>query len=280
MNVLIAGCGVVGNLLGIELTQLDHKTWGIRRDVSAIEGSIKPISLDLTAKIDPRLLPPDIDVVFYLPTPSERNKLGYRRIFVDGLRNLFDALDASTIRRLIYVSSTSVYGIDEGSMVDEETNADPTSETAQQLLAGELLANACAQETIIVRFGGIYGGHRSRLIDRVMRGTHAVARRKYTNRIHQCDCARVLTHMATLEKPATHYVAVDGKPTLEVEVMDFIAKALDVPPLPRLAVEPPEHRGKRCRNDRLLASGYEFCYEDYQAGYQPMIETYLKHYRE
>jgi nucleoside-diphosphate-sugar epimerase len=130
----------------------------------------------------------------------------------------------------------------------------------------------------VVRFGGIYGPRRTGLLERVRKG-RAVYREHpphYTNRIHLADCAGVLRHVLALPDPASLYLGVDSEPVEERTVMTWLAGALGAPP-PRAASsgeQSDEPRGnKRCRNERLVSSGYGLAYPSFREGYRALIET-------
>lgn len=203
----------------------------------------------------------------------------YRRAYVDGLRALLAELDRRGQKpaRLLFASSTSVYPNDDGSWVDESAPVASSGFKATRLLEGERLALSSSIRAVVVRFGGIYGPRRTGTIDRVRAG-RAVYREdatRYTNRIHRDDCAGVLQHLAGLEDPQPIYVGVDSDPAAELTVYNWLAGVLGSPE-PRAAGpgdrEATRGSNKRCRNDRLLGSGYTFRYPSFREGYRAVIE--------
>jgi hypothetical protein len=98
---------------------------------------------------------------------------------------------------------------------------------------------------------------------------------RHTNRIHRDDCAGVLRHLMLLAEPEALYVGVDCEPATEAVVYSWLAGVLGAPP-PRAgtpdATGDPERGGnKRCRNARLLASGYAFHYPTFREGYTAVL---------
>ena len=120
----------------------------------------------------------------------------------------------------------------------------------------------------MVRFAGIYGPGRTRLIERVRAGDPCSA--AYANRIHRDDCAGVLRHLLRLERPLPLYLAADGEPATQCAVMTWMAERLGLP-APPSADAGDGNLGKRCRNARLAASGYEFEYPSFREGYGAII---------
>ncbi len=80
--------------------------------------------------------------------------------FVDKVRNIITALEVSLIKKVLFVSSTSVFP-DNNETITDSTIPIPDSESGLQLLASEqLLKSNNNFQTTIVRFGGLIGGNR------------------------------------------------------------------------------------------------------------------------
>ena len=129
--------------------------------------------------------------------------------------------------------------------------------------------------TTAVRFGGIYGPDRTRLINSVRDGTARMTFDSvYTNRIHIQDCVGALTHLIQLDQLFDIYLAVDEEPAPKNDVIAYIADRLGVA-LPEFDTldESPQRGNKRCSNARLLASGYRFQYPTYREGYESIMST-------
>jgi len=271
--VLIAGCGYVGSALGEELASKNHEVFGLRRKPGSLPVGIVPVAADLTSPSTLGDLPRDLDLVFYLASPSGREDVFYRSAYVDGLRNLLGALAAAgqSPRRVFFASSTAVYGQEKGEWVDEDSPTDPGHFSGRRLLEAESLLLGSDFAATVVRFGGIYGPRRTRLLESVRRGDAAIPSGppRYTNRIHRDDCVGMLHHLMELPSPGKLYVGVDSDPAAEVDVLQWMASLLGAPS-PRSVRGKRAERGrgnKRCRNDRLLATGYGFRYPSYREGY-------------
>lgn len=278
-NVLIAGCGYVGTQLGHELVARGNTVWGLRRNAALLPPGIQPFPADLTRRETLRNLPPDSRLIFFTAGPDRHDESAYQDIYIEGLEALLESLDeqGQTPQRLVLASSTAVYGQNQGEWVDESSPADPGRFEGRILLAAERLVRASRFESVIVRFGGIYGPQRTGLIDSIRSGTAFCTEGPplYTNRVHRDDCAGILQHVALLSNPESCYLGVDHEPAEKCEVLRWIAAQLNLPPPPRRAERPPSQRGssKRCRNARLIASGYRFRYPTYREGYRRLIEA-------
>ena len=71
--------------------------------------------------------------------------------------------------------------------------------------------------------------------------------------------------------PAPLYLGADHEPATQCEVLDWIAKRLGLPAPPRRDAHT-ETSGKRCRNARLVSSGFRFLHPSYREGYDAIIE--------
>lgn len=273
-RTLIAGCGYLGGALGRRLVANGHEVWGVRRSAAPLPHGVRPLRGDVAAA--DRLIDGvgGLDVVVYAVSPDGPEDRAYRAAYVDGLARLTVAVRRASpnLQRLVFVSSTAVYGEREGAWVDEESAVQPDGQGARRLREGEEIAWNSACPATVVRCGGIYGAGRAKLVHRVRCGTEVCRRgpSRYLNLIHQEDCAGALAHILSLPRPARCYVAVDCEPAPRCEVLRWIARQLGVPPPPVVEESDPAARGrrgnKRCRNTRLVGSGYRFAYPTYREG--------------
>lgn len=274
---LIAGCGKIGVRLGQALAEAGHRVWGLRRRSEPLPPPLTGLQADLLAPARlAEVLPGDLDCVFYLATPSRYDDAGYREAYVSGLVNLLSALDArrQRPRRVVFVSSTAVYGQADGSWVDEDSPTEPRGFNGRRVLEAEQALLGSSHHGTVVRFGGIYGPGRERMLRKVEAGDPCHADPpQYTNRIHEDDCIGVLAHIAALQAADSRYLAVDDHPSSECEVMDWLAERLDRPRPERIPAPPDGGRAgnKRCSNARLKASGYRFIYPSFREGYAAML---------
>ena len=278
-NILIAGCGYVGTALGSLLAAEGHTVWGLRRHPAALPPDIRPWAADLTSPETLQTLPQAVDWVCYSAAPDTHDDTAYRAVYVDGLRNLLNALSLQRIhpRRVFLTSSTGVYGESSGAWVDETSPTQPAEFGGIRLLEGERLLLDGPFPATVLRLGGLYGPGRASLIEQVRRGEIAWdnASSVYFNRIHRDDAAGALRHLMTLPDPEPIYLGVDHEPTTLAVLLDWLAQALGVPPTRpgesskvRTARHPAD---KRCRNAKLVASGYVFRYPTFREGYTALL---------
>jgi nucleoside-diphosphate-sugar epimerase len=277
-RVLIAGCGYTGIALGMQLASEQHTVWGLRRRPELLPAAIHPLKADLCDPGSLTLIPPNLDFVFYTAAAERTDDASYQAAYVTGIQNLLNHLSEShqPLRRIFFTSSTAVYAQTAGEWVDETSETLPREFSGRRLLEGEELLLKGPFAATVVRMAGIYGPGRTRLIDEVRRGEAVcqTAGLRYTNRIHRDDCAGVLQHLMRLGSPETLYLGTDREPADQAEVFLWLAKQLGSPP-PRSGSRAPSGRetksNKRCRNSRLLQSGYSFRYPTFREGYEAIL---------
>ena len=282
-RIVIAGCGYVGTALGLELAAEGHEVFGLRRDPSRLPSGIQPLQADLSRRESLLVLPEQIDFAVYCAAPSSGDEAAYRLVYLDGLERFLRALkdQGEKPTRVFFASSTSVYAQHRGEWVDEKSSANPRRPAGEILILAERLLLASGFDAAVVRFGGIYGPGRTRLIQQVERGEAQLeAEPHFTNRIHRDDAAGLLRHLISVRAEEPVYLGVDCEPADEADVLRFLADELGVsePPL-RAAEAPPLARragSKRCRNQRVLATGYRYRYPSYRVGYPAVVQAYLQ----
>ncbi len=275
MRVLIAGCGYVGTRLGLDLASEGVEVTGIRRSPDDIPHPIRPVAVDLLdSGLAPRL--PPVDQVVYMASADASAPDAYRRAYVEGPRNLLQALASrgAPVTRVIFVSSTAVYGGAEGGWVDEETPPEPANFRGELMLEGEEVVRNGPFPALSLRLAGIYGPGRDRLVRRVRDGEARCPDPGpiWSNRIHRDDAAGALRHLLRVEDPASCYLGVDDAPTSICEVYGFVAESLGLPAPARDPSASRERANRRCSNRRLRGSGFVFAFPSYREGYRALLD--------
>ncbi len=268
-RVLIAGCGGLGVATAACLS--DSVVYGLRRNPSPLPPGIRPVAADLLSGAGYDALPEAVDTLVYAPTPSERSEDGYRAIYVQALEGLLHALPhPAASLRLIYVSSTAVYGQDAGEAVDEGSATAPLGFNGRVLLEGERLAAGLVRDTSVLRLSGLYGPGRHWLLRRARAGEALLPGEHWTNRIHLDDAAALAALLARAESVPPCVIGVDDVPATERQVLDWIAQRLGLAPLPTRSGGA-LIGGKRLCNQLARSLGWRPRYPSYRDGYTSVL---------
>ncbi len=280
-KILFAGCGYIGTQLGIQLAAAGHQCFGLRRQCNQLPEAIQALSGDVTQPQTLTNLPADLDYVIITLTPGSFDESSYQAAYVQGLKNLLTALQAQdqTLRRLFFISSSAVYHQNDGEWVDEQSPTEPRGFSGKAMLDAEKVAIECDYPATCVRFSGIYGRGRQRLVDWALEGVSCQEQPPhYSNRIHQQDCVGVLKHLLELDMQGTEvedlYLASDPNPAGFAEILNWLRQQLgNNRGDPQQGIEKRLRAGsKRCNSQRLQASGYQFKYPDYKAGFSALLD--------
>jgi nucleoside-diphosphate-sugar epimerase len=255
------------------------QVWGVRRQPSVLTG-VTMLSADVTepASLRPlaELTP---DFVLMVLTPGAFTDERYRKVYVEGLANCLQTIDRSRLRRIIWVSSTSVFQQDDGELLKEDSIAAPSGFSGQRLLEAEQLLGTARVPFTILRCGGIYGPGRERLLRQLRAGKCSPAQPpRYSNRIHRDDVVGILQFLllcAATDLPLDDlYLAVDAEPALIADVERWFCTQLGID-YSKLVAQDGELRGgnRRCSSERLAALGYRFLYPSYREGLKTLLDA-------
>lgn len=244
---VIVGCGFTGQELARQLVAGGHDVIVTRRDAGraeAIAGELGPhargLALDLAGPL-PAL--PTGAIVACLAPPGADPAGEITRL-------------ATACERVIYVSSTGVYGAGHGAWVDEGWPLAPlTREGAARVLAERALPGAA----IALRAAGIHGPGRG-LVDRLRAGTYRIVGDggAHVSRIHVADLVQAIARAGERPDVTGAVNVADDAPDPIGLVADTLADRLGVAPPARIdpASASPELAGmlladRRISNARL-----------------------------
>ncbi|WP_268798838.1 SDR family oxidoreductase [Pseudomonas huanghezhanensis] len=279
-RVLIAGCGDIGSRLALQLLPHGWTVYGLRRSIERLPEHVVGVSADLFDTRMPAQWPAgEIDYLVYCATPTDRDEAGYRAAYVDGLRHVIDWTHRSGQRpkRLIFVSSSSVYGQQQGEWVDESSPTLASGFSGEIMLEAEQVALNSGFAASVVRLTGIYGPGRSDLMNRVRQGySVAINPPLYGNRIHADDAAGLLAFLLQADEQGVAledcYIGVDDAPDPLSDVVQWMRQRLGVT---EWSEETSIRRAgsKRCSNTLAKAVGWTLRYPSYREGYEAMLKA-------
>jgi len=292
---LIVGCGYLGMRVARRWLAVEEPVAAVTRHAARAEEfratGILPIIAEVTEpeSLAPlkKLLGPG-DTLLYAVGYDRRAGKAMEEVYVQGLKNVLAAVSPE-IGRVIYISSTGVYGQVAGEMINEDSVTEPTREGGRVCLAAEqaLAAHPLGQRAVILRLAGIYGpGRVPNRADLLEQKPLPFDPESSLNLIHVDDAATVVL---AAEKSATAprtYVVADGHPVARGDYYAELARLWNAPP-PIFAtpgdvdsnsgntIAPPRRGGadKRIDTARLMSELAPVLeYPDYRAGLRGVNE--------
>jgi nucleoside-diphosphate-sugar epimerase len=230
-RLLIVGCGDIGGRIVARLAgrfRIVALTSSPTRVPPLRAAGTVPVIGNLDRRRSLRRLAGFRQRVLHLAPPAESGRRDART------RALLAALCRTG--RLVYVSTTGVYGDRGGALVDETTPAAPSNERAWRRLDAERAVRAV--HGCVLRAPGIYA--RDRLpLERLRAGLPALAPGDdvFTNHIHADDLARLCVAALFRGGRGRVYNAVDKSQLKMSEYFDLVADRFELPRPPRLPRE-------------------------------------------
>jgi len=280
-RVLIAGCGYLGQAVADLFVE---EGWGIEGWTMSIESAqklSKPYSIhpvDISQEQQVRVRKDHFNAVIHCASTRGGDVDLYQRVYFDGARNLLERFGNS---RILFTSSTSVYGQTNGEWVTEENAAEPKHETGKILRKAEDLV--LANRGIVIRLGGIYGPGRSALLRKFLKRDAILdlENDRFVNQIHRDDAADAIRLILTREESAGEiYNVVDDLPILQSECYGWLAAKLNRPlPLTGRSASK-RKRGdsdKRVSNAKLRAIGWTPRYPNFAEGMEKSVLLTFDH---
>ena len=278
MSTLIVGCGYLGLRVARRLIADGRRVFATTRsrekaDRLAAEG-IEPILADVLDHDSLSALP-SVDRALYCVGYDRNAGVPIEILYVDGLRHAVGRL-ATRARRLVYASSTGVYGNHGGDWIDESTPPDPRTESGRACLAAEDSLRDFSREytypATILRYSGLYGPGRLMRRDALLAGKPIAADPdSYLNLVHIDDAASAAVAVLVAPKPGPLYLVSDDQPVRRGAFYGQGAEALGAPPPTFVEAEdrgPVRGDANKRVSNRLLKSdlGLTLAYPDVSTG--------------
>ena len=264
---LIVGCGDVGRRIGRQLAAKGRRSVGlVRSDKSAElvrEQGIEPLIADLDSPESLRRLDATGSVVFYLAPPPGEGLTDPR------IENFLGRCEDCRPERVVYLSTSGVYGDCGGAWVNEDRPPKPVSDRAKRRLYAEGVLSEWSSrsgvEIVILRCGGIYGPGRLP-VERLRQGVVVVCpdEAPYSNRIHSEDLAQVCIAAAEHARGGEIFNVADGTSSTMTEYFYAVA---DTAGLPRPSCVPMSEA-----KDRLSPGMWSFIRESRRLDVSRMFE--------
>jgi len=222
---VILGAGYTGGMLATRLVEEGHEVIVTRRTAANAHAAALAlasprahgIAVDLDEPSTLAALPADATIVCTAPPGADPST-------TRALRG----------RRIIYLSSTAVYGPGHGAWVDESWPIAPITAAGRARAAAEA---SVPPHAAVLRVAGIHGPGRG-LLERIRAGTYRIVGdgSAHISRIHIADLVEAIVRAGSCDIAGPINIA-DDDPAPIGDVADAIAAHLGVPPPPRVSID-------------------------------------------
>lgn len=280
MRRLIIGCGYLGRRVAARWVAGGDEVFALTRSeqnaATLREQNISSIVGDVTDSATLKSLP-ECDTVLHAVGFDRTASATKREVYVDGLSNVLDRM-AGRCRRFVQISSTSVYGQQDGEWVDEDAPAESSTESGEICIAAERLVldqfsgDQSQGQGTVLRLSGIYGP--DRLLSRIdaLKNAQPLPGPEdgWLNLIHVDDAVEVVAACAVAKSLDAVYLVSDDRPIIRGEYYRLLAKLVGAPdPIfdPDAVARHSRGINKRCRNHKLREElGVQIQYPDIESG--------------
>ncbi len=245
-SVFIAGCGDIGLRVAQRWRTRGARVAGLARSGAAVmrlrNAGIDAVAGNLDLPVSLRGLPLEGRLLYYFAPPPSQGEGDAR---VDAL------VDALTLTgrpsRIVYISTSGVYGDCSGALVTESTSPAPRTGRGRRRLAAEQRLRAYGHThgvpVVVLRVGGIYGPERLP-VERLRQALPVLRPEESlpSNRIHADDLAAVCVAAGERGRADAIYNVSDGQDSTMTEYFFAVADALGLPRPPTVSLA--EARGQ------------------------------------
>jgi nucleoside-diphosphate-sugar epimerase len=269
-TIAVLGCGYVGSPLAEYWQDRGHYVTGTttsRERVASLAAFISKVVLmkgDDIVAVQALLQGQDTLVVSVAPTGFLEAKASvYEATYLATAKNLVEGLKQSpNLTQVIYLSSCSVYGDQQGDWVDETSPVSPLEYKSQVLCEAEEIILQAAneyQKVCVLRLGGIYGPGRDlvNMFGDLAGSTVPGKGDRFINWVHLDDIIGAIDFIRLNELGGIYNLVDDSRLTVKEQVK-LVCSHYNLPPVnwdsSRLSVQ---RKSVQICNEKLKNAGYE-----------------------
>lgn len=172
----LIGCGWLGKALALDLQKSGHNiiaTTASDKNAEFAKIGVPYIQFDIILNIVPEIIK-NTDVLIYMVPPLKFNEV----------KTFFDQIPLN--KKIIFISSTSVYGKNLGQLDEETVHATSSPRTSSLLETENFIKNRFSLYTIL-RLGGLYG-YKRHPIYFIQGKSHRAGGHDFLHLTHLDDC--------------------------------------------------------------------------------------------
>ena len=239
-HIYIIGCGDIGLRVATLWQARGASVCALARSAASATAlqvrNITVLNGDLDQAENLPTIPVHSVVYFFAPPPTRGTTDPRMHNFLDAISN--EQLPA----RMVYISTSGVYGDVRGAWVTEESPVNPSIDRSRRRLDAEQALQTWGARNsvpvVILRVPGIYGP--GRLPVEVVKSGRPIlseAESMYTNRIHADDLANICVVAGESNSPPGIYNVSDGHPGSMAQYFKAVADLLGVPHPPEVSMD-------------------------------------------
>jgi len=290
--MLIVGCGDVGRRIAHRAQRRDEAVTALVRSAESAQrltaDGIRALAVDLDRPPQNPIGNGEEREIFYFAPPAGDGAQDPR------ISNFLTALRPGPNPRIVYISTTGVYGDCQGAWVDETWPARPSVDRAKRRLDAEQRLLTWREQghgaVVLLRVAGIYGPGKlplARLQKQVPMITASDA--PWTNRIHIDDLVAVCEAAMARGRDGTVYNVSDGTPGNMRDYFDRVADLYGIPRPPAISLDEAQRQlspgmlsylgeSRRLDNRKMRTElGVELRYPDLESGLRAIQAARREH---
>ncbi len=276
-NILIAGCGYLGIALGQKLKSDGHYPFGVARSPHSIKqiglAGIQPLQFDLRDINNQSEIPP-FDLAILCQAPNRQSD-DYQNTYLDATAAFLSYFKNNpTLKKSVFISSTSVYGDQYGQEVDACTVINPQTlnPNAKILYQAEQMVLDSNLPIDVLRLAGIYGPNRNRIQKIKDPSFRPPLSESISNRIHRDDAVQAIEILFKEKSHHEIYLGVDNDSCTLKEFYTWLYSALKLS-VPESVEVASTKSSKLCLNHKLKKLNFEPRYPSFRDGYRELLKS-------
>lgn len=286
-RIVIFGCGYVGGELAHSCLERGWQVTALTRNKnkadSLLKSGVDTVVADLHGTDWHKKISTEQDYLVNCVGAAEPSINGYINSYRMGMKSILKWTEQanSSFDTLLFTSSTSVYPQTDGSFVSEESNHMGISERGKVLLDAEDLCRKASvarfKRRFVLRFAGLYGPGRHLLINQIMAGKKIRGSgKRILNLLHQKDAVDAILACLDSDNPEISgtYNVADDRHASRAEIVEWVAKRLDLKNPGFVEIEQPGHPDRRVVSENIREIfNWKPKFPGFEVGYEDLLAT-------
>lgn len=222
MNILVIGCGQLGLALVQQLHQQGHQITTMSRSPKIVPDGVLHLCKDIY-HLQANDFNSHFDMVYVILSANQRDKAGYQHTYINTAQPIYQALSQHPIQKIVYISSTRVYGENHGEWVNDDTPLSAQDELAECLIQAENTWRDYWQEKLVImRPSGLL--RNMNFWQQQAEKMTEIDEYRWLNFIYQPDVIKILALLPQLDMSQlkSSYILTSHQPVLRHEFLNHL----------------------------------------------------------